>query len=87
LRGFSDDRRFFVPVLVLFVFSIFFAFSVFSVLSVFFVFFVLVIIIVGISRRHCVAHDGDEAPVDQPSGNIVEDAWGHVGSCLALRHY
>jgi hypothetical protein len=44
--GLSDDRRFIVPVLVLFVF------------------FVLVIIAVGVSRRHRVAHDGDEAQVD-----------------------
>jgi hypothetical protein len=45
-RKFSHNRRFFVPVLVLFVF------------------FVLVIIVVGVSRRHCVAHDGDQAAVD-----------------------
>ena len=48
---------------------------------VFLVFFVLVI--VGISRRHRIAHDGNEPPVDQPGGNDIP---GHVGSCWMSRH-
>ena len=67
--GFSDDRQFFMPVFVLFVF------------------FVLVIIVVGVSRRRRVAHDGDEAPVDQPTGNVLGNAWGHVGSCLDVARH
>src|SRR5688572_27505080 len=55
-----------------------------------FVVFVLVIIIVitvvGVSRRHRVDHDGDAAPVDQPSGRVLGDARGHVGSCWMSRH-
>ena len=43
------------------------------------VFVLGIIIIVGVSRRHYVAH---EAPVDQPGGG----AWGHVGSCWMSRH-
>src|SRR5262245_65525006 len=65
--GFSDDRRFFVPVLVFLVFL---------------VFFVLIIIVVGVSRRPRIVSDGDEAPVDQTGENFLGDAWGHVGSCL-----
>jgi len=51
--GFSDDRRSFFPVLILFVF------------------FVLVIIVVRVARRQHVAHDGDEADVEQPGENVL----------------
>jgi hypothetical protein len=40
----------------------------------------IIIIVVGVSRRHRVAHDGDDAPVDQPGGNVLGDARGHFGS-------
>src|SRR6516164_186800 len=60
--GFSDDRRSFFPVLILFVF------------------FVLVIIVVRVARRQHVAHDSDEADVDQPGENVFGDARDHVGS-------
>src|SRR5262249_57176529 len=52
------------------------------VLVVFVVFVVLVVLVVGVSRRQRVAHDGDEAPVDQPTGNVLEVRRGHVASCL-----
>ena len=38
------------------------------------------IIVVGVSRRHLVTHDGDEAPVDQPP--VLGKALGHVGLLL-----
>lgn len=38
------------------------------------IFVLVIIIVVGISRRHHLAHDGDEASVDQPSGNVLGDA-------------
>src|SRR6266536_6200421 len=41
----------------------------------------IVIIVVGVSRRHRIDHDGDGAPVDQPSGRVLGDARSHVGSC------
>jgi hypothetical protein len=46
-----------------------------------FVVFVLVIIIVvvGVSRRHRVAQDGNEATVDQACGEVLGDARDHVG--------
>src|SRR5262249_29206031 len=44
----------------------------------------LVVLIVGVSRRRRVAHDGDEAPVDKPSGSVLEDIRGHVASCLGV---
>jgi hypothetical protein len=45
-----------------------------------FVLFALVIIVVRVARRQHVAHDDDEAEVDQPSGNVLRDVRGHVGS-------
>jgi len=62
--GFSDDRR--LAVLVWFGIAVF-------VLGI-------MIIVVGVSRRHRVAHDGDDAPVEQPGGNVL-DACGHFDSC------
>ena len=47
------------------------------------VFVLGIIIVVGVSRRHRVAHDGDEAPVDQPAGNVLEDS----GSYVVLFHF
>src|SRR5262249_35145882 len=48
------------------------------------VFFVLVIIIIiiigGVSRRHRLAHNGDESPPGR--GKVLMDALGHVGSLL-----
>jgi hypothetical protein len=38
----------------------------------------IIIIVVGVSRRHRVAHDGGEAP----AGNVFGDARGHVGLLL-----
>src|SRR6476620_8349074 len=31
-------------------------------------------------------NDGDDTPVDQPDGNVLGDAMGHVGSCWMSRH-
>src|SRR5882762_5904978 len=39
---------------------------------------VLVLVIVGVSRRHRVAHDHEGTPVDQPGGKFLGDVWGHV---------
>src|SRR5262245_12011966 len=74
--GFSDDRRLVVLIVLI-------GFIVLVVLLVvpLVVFVVFVIIVVGVSRRHRVGHDGDEAPFDQPGGNVLGGAWGHVGSC------
>jgi hypothetical protein len=47
------------------------------------VFGIIIIIVVGVSRRHGVAHDGDDAPFDQPGGNVLGDACSHFGSCWA----
>src|SRR5262249_35175850 len=58
--------------------------AVLVVLIVLVVLVILVVLIVGVSRRRRVAHDGDEAPVDQPSGNVLEDIRGHVASCLGV---
>src|SRR5262249_11965459 len=44
---------------------------------------VFVIIVVGVSRRRRVA---DEAPVDQPGGNVLGDARSHVSFRWMLRH-
>src|SRR5262249_56367509 len=77
--GCADDRRFFVPVLVLFVFFVLVILVVPLVVPRV-VLVVLVIIVVGVSRRHRIAHD------DQPGGNVLGDARGHVGSCWMLRH-
>ena len=41
------------------------------------VFVLVIVIVVGVSRRHRVAHDGGEAPVDQPARN----SRGCAGSC------
>jgi len=38
-----------------------------------------IIIIVGVSRGLRVTYDGDETPIDQPVGNVLRYAWGHVG--------
>ena len=38
----------------------------------------IIIIVVGVSRRHRVAHDGGEAP----AGNVLGNARGHVGLLL-----
>src|SRR6516165_1353940 len=46
---------------------------------------VFVIIVVGVSRRQRVVNDCDEAPVDQPGGNVFNGR-SHVGSCRMSRH-
>src|SRR5215471_5194367 len=66
---FSDDRRLVLPLVVVVVLV---------------VLVILVVLIVGVSRRRRVVHDGEEAPVDQPSGNVLEDIRGHVASCLGV---
>src|SRR5437764_14463183 len=45
------------------------------------VFVLGIIIVVGVSRRHRVAH---EAPANQRGGNVLGYAWCHVGSCLDI---
>src|SRR6516225_1996208 len=65
---FSDDRR-----LVLVI-----RFGVVVVLLV-----IIIIVIVGISRWHRVAHDGDESPLGR--GKVLRDVLGHVGSLLDVR--
>src|SRR6185369_399858 len=62
--GFSDDRRL--------AFVVRFGVVVFVL--------VITIAIVGVSRRHRVAHDGDESPLGR--GKAFRDALGHVGSLL-----
>jgi hypothetical protein len=47
-----------------------------------FVLFIIIIFIVGVSRRHRVAHNGDESPVGR--GKILRDVLGHVGSLLDM---
>ena len=59
--GFSDDRRLALVV----------RFGV--VVCV----LVISIVIVGVSRRHRVAHDGDEFSLGR--GKVLRDALGHVG--------
>ena len=44
--------------------------------------FLGVVIVIGVSWRHRVAHDGGDAPVDQPAGNVLGDARGYVGLLL-----
>src|SRR4030088_803754 len=47
-------------------------------------------VFIRISGRHCVAHDHEGTPVDQPGGKFLGDVWGHVvaprvwtlGACL-----
>src|SRR5262249_3538760 len=46
---------------------------------------VFVIIVVGVSRWQRVVNDCDEAPVDQPGGNVFNGR-SHVGSCRMSRH-
>src|SRR5262245_51310025 len=70
--GFSHDRRLDVFILV--------------VLVVLVVLFFLVIIVVWISRRHLVADDSEEAPVNRPSRNTFKDMQDHVGSYWTSRH-
>src|ERR1700722_3590592 len=41
---------------------------------------VSVLVIVGVSRRHRVAHDGDEPPLGREK--VLRDAMGHVRSLL-----
>jgi hypothetical protein len=41
---------------------------------------VFVLVIIGVSRRHRVAHDVGEPPLGR--GKILRDAMGHVGSLL-----
>ena len=55
------------------------------VVLILFVFFVLaiIIIIVWVSRRHRVAHDRGEAPVDQPE--VLGDVRSHVGLLVGCR--
>jgi hypothetical protein len=62
--GFSDDRRLALVVR--------FGVVVFVL--------VIIIVIVGVSRRHRVAHDGDESPLGR--GKVLRDALGHVGSLM-----
>jgi len=76
--GFSDDRR----LVVLIVLIVLIVLVVPLVVS-FVVLVVFVIIVVGVSRRRRVA---DEAPVDQPDGNVLGDARSHVGFRWMLRH-
>ena len=61
--GFSDDRRFVLPFVLVFAFEI------------------IVLIVFGVSRRHRVAHDGDDAAVNPPGAYDLGPARGHVGSC------
>src|SRR5262249_23092554 len=67
--GFSDDRGLVVLI----------------VLIVLVVLVIFVTIVVGVSRRQRVVNDGDEAPVDQPGGNVFNGR-RHVGSCRMSRH-
>src|SRR5262249_21395097 len=46
---------------------------------------VFIIIVVGVSRRQRVVNDCDEAPVDQPGGNVFNGR-SHFGSCRMSRH-
>src|SRR6266496_128054 len=62
--GFSDDRRLALVVR--------FGVVVFVL--------VIIIVIVGVSRRHRVAHNGDESPLGR--GKVLKDALGH-GRLLA----
>src|SRR5262249_23486569 len=73
--GFSDDRRL-VVLIVLIVLVV-------PLVGSFVVLFVFVTSVVGVSRRRRVA---DEAPVDQPDGNVLGDARSHVGFRWMLRH-
>src|SRR6202158_1868351 len=35
-------------------------------------------VFIRISGRHCVAHDHEGTPVDQPREKFLGDVWGHV---------
>src|SRR5258707_2596862 len=43
-----------------------------------FVFALVLFVLIRISGRHCVAHDHEGTPVDQPGGKFLGDVWGHV---------
>jgi hypothetical protein len=60
----AHDRRFVGAVLL---------FVVFLFVLVLFLF-----VFIRISGRHRVAHDHEGTPVDQPSGKVLGDVWGHV---------
>src|SRR6516225_9928148 len=45
----------------------------------------IVLIVVGVSRRQHVVNDGDEAPFDQPTENVL-NGQSHVGSSRMSRH-
>jgi hypothetical protein len=64
---FSDDHRFVVPVLLVFVLVFVLVLGI-----------IIIVVVVGVSRRHRVTHDGDEVPVGQP-GKVLGNARGHVG--------
>jgi hypothetical protein len=54
----------------------------FGVVVFVFVLGIIIIVVVGVSRRH----HANEAPVGEPGGNVLENAWGHGGSCRMSRH-
>src|SRR5215467_1530899 len=78
--GFSDDRG--PVVLIVLVVLVVLVVPLVVPLVVLVVF---VIIVVGVSRRQRVVNDCDEAPVDQPGGNVFNGR-SHVGSCRMSRH-
>src|SRR3982074_2772276 len=43
-----------------------------------FLFLLVRFVFIRISGRHCVAHDYEGTPVDQPGGKFPGDVWGHV---------
>src|SRR6516164_2400883 len=81
--GFSDDRR--LVVLIILVVLIVFVVFVVPLVVPLVVLVVFIIIVVGVSRRQRVVNDYDEAPVDQPGGNVF-NGLSHVGSCRMSRH-
>src|ERR1700736_1913591 len=46
--------------------------------AVLFLFLFVRFVFIRISGRHCVAHDHEGTPVDQPGGKFLGDVWGHV---------
>src|ERR1700738_2570290 len=46
--------------------------------AVLFLFVLVRFVFIRISGRHCVAHDHEGTPVDQPGGEFLGDVWGHV---------
>src|ERR1700692_1035479 len=46
--------------------------------AVLFLFVLVRFVFIRISGRHCVAHDQEGPPVDQPGGKFLADVWGHV---------